>query len=229
MKLLLVEDEPLILEEMDSYLTGQGYRCERAADLSAALKRTHLFTYDLIVLGIAIPGSSGSQLLKALKSRNNNAGVLIVSAKDSLRDKLSGLELGADDYVTKPFHMEELNARIFALLRRRTFSGENEIRVGNLTIDVAAQRLSVDSEPVSLTRKEFELLLYFVVNKNRVVSRQSIMEHLWGDHYDMAENYDIVYVHTMNLRKKIAAYADKNYIKTVHGIGYKWVSPDFLP
>jgi DNA-binding response OmpR family regulator len=220
MKLLLVEDDPLLLEEMYSYLTRQGYRCESAVNLSEGLEKTRLYAYDLIVLNVAIHGDS--QLLKAIKSRNRNAGVIIVSTKNSLSDKLSGLGLGADDYITKPFHMEELNARIFALVRRRFFAGENEIRIGDLTINMVGKMLSVKSQPVSLSRKEFELLLYFVVNKNRVVSRQSIIEYLWDDH-DRADNYDIVYVHTMNLRKKLAAHSDTDYIKTVHGMGYKWV------
>lgn len=224
MKLLLVEDEPLLLDEMDNYLTEQGYRCERAADFREGQDKLHLYTYDLIVLDITLPGGSGLQLLEAIKSQNNKTGVLIVSAKNSLRDKISGLELGADDYITKPFHMEELNARIFALLRRRSFEGKNEIVIDDLVINMAARCVTYKEETIPLTKKEYELLLYFVINKNRVVSRQSISEHLWGDHYDMADNYDTVYVHTMNLRKKLSAHTQVDYIKTVHGMGYKWSS-----
>lgn len=224
MKLLLVEDEPLLLEEMDSYLTEQGYRCERASNLYEGQEKLHLYSYDLVVLDITIPGGNGLTLLESLKSENKNTGVVIVSAKNSLRDKVSGLEMGADDYITKPFHMEELNARIFALLRRRSFDGENEIHIDDLKIDMAAKSVFFKTDPITLTKKEYELLLYFVVNKNRVVSRQSISEHLWGDHYDMADNYDTVYVHTMNLRKKLAVHSETDYIRTVHGMGYKWVS-----
>jgi DNA-binding response OmpR family regulator len=224
MKLLLVEDEPMLLEEMDNYLTEQGYRCERAINFSEGQEKLHLYHYDVVVLDITIPGGSGLDLLRSLKSGTKNTGVLIVSAKNSLRDKLSALDLGADDYLTKPFHMEELNARIFALLRRRSFDGKNEIQIDGLVIDMENKTVHYQSEPVLLTKKEYELLLYFVINKNRVVSRQSIAEHLWGDHYDMADNYDTVYVHTMNLRKKIAAYSPVDYIRTVHGMGYKWTS-----
>jgi DNA-binding response OmpR family regulator len=224
MKLLLVEDEPMLLEEMDNYLTEQGYRCERAINFSEGQEKLHLYHYDVVVLDITIPGGSGLDLLRSLKSETKNTGVLIVSAKNSLRDKLSALDLGADDYLTKPFHMEELNARIFALLRRRSFDGKNEIQIDGLVIDMENKTVHYQSEPVLLTKKEYELLLYFVINKNRVVSRQSIAEHLWGDHYDMADNYDTVYVHTMNLRKKIAAYSPVDYIRTVHGMGYKWTS-----
>jgi DNA-binding response OmpR family regulator len=224
MKLLLIEDEPLLLEEMDSYLTEQGYRCEKATTFYEGQEKLHLYEYDLIVLDITIPGGSGLGLLQALKPGHTKTGVLIVSAKNSLSDKVSGLELGADDYITKPFHMEELNARIFALLRRRSFDGENEIHIDDLVINMASRSVFIKTEMVILTKKEYQLLLYFVINRNRVVSRQSIAEHLWGDHYDMADNYDTVYVHTMNLRKKIAAHTDHDYIKTAHGMGYKWIS-----
>jgi DNA-binding response OmpR family regulator len=226
MKLLLIEDEPMLLEEMDHYLTEQGYRCEKASNFAEGQEKLHLYQYDLIVLDITIPGGCGLDLLKAFKADNKNTGVLIVSAKNSLHDKISGLELGADDYITKPFHMEELNARIFALLRRRSFNGENEIYFDDLVIDMVTKTVSAKSQTVQLTKKEYELLLYFLINKNRVVSRQSIAEHLWGDHYDMADNYDAVYVHTMNLRKKLSAHSDTDYIKTAHGMGYKWSSPD---
>lgn len=222
MKLLLVEDEPLLLEEMESYLTEQGYRCERAINFHEGQEKMYLYQYDVIVLDITLPGGSGLNLLRDLKLENKNTGVLIVSAKNALRDKVSGLEMGADDYITKPFHMEELNARIFAILRRRSFDGENEIHIDELVINMGAKTVTVKSELIPLTKKEFELLLYFVINKNRVVSRQSIAEHLWGDHYDMADNYDTVYVHTMNLRKKLSQHSNIDYIKTVHGMGYKW-------
>lgn len=225
MKLLLIEDEPLLLDEMDSYLTEQGYRCEKATNYKEGEEKITLYTYDVVVLDITLPGGNGLALLKLLKDQFKDAGVLIVSAKDSLSDKLSGLELGADDYITKPFHLEELNARINALMRRRSFSGNNRMKIDELIIDTAAQEVQWKDNIISLTKKEYELLLYFIVNKNRVVSKQSIAEHLWGDHYDMADNYDTVYVHTMNLRKKITTHSGTDYIKTVYGMGYKFVAP----
>ncbi|NBA87693.1 response regulator [Emticicia sp. CRIBPO] len=224
MKLLLVEDEPFLLDEMETYLTEQGYRCEKATTFEEGQEKLHLYEYDLVVLDITLPGGNGLHLLQILKSEHKNSGVLIVSAKNSLRDKVDGLQMGADDYITKPFHMEELNARIFALLRRRSFEGENEIRFDQLVINLTAKTVVYGNEPILLTKKEYELLLYFIVNKNRVVSRQSIAEHLWGDHYDMADNYDTVYVHTKNLRKKLAYHMNVDYIKTIHGMGYKWAS-----
>ena len=225
MKLLLVEDEPLLLEEMERYLTEQGYRCEKATTFEEGEDKIMLYEYDAIVLDITLPGGTGLKLLELLKNQQKEAGVLIVSAKDSLTDKLTGLALGADDYITKPFHLEELNARVNALLRRKSFSGHNRILIDDLVVDTAAQEVRWKNELIALTRKEYELLLYFIVNKNRVVSKQSIAEHLWGDHYDMADNYDTVYVHTMNLRKKITACTGTDYIKTVYGMGYKFMLP----
>lgn len=225
MKLLLIEDEPLLLDEMDSYLTEQGYRCEKATTFKEGEEKITLYEYDVVVLDITLPGGNGLALLELLKNRFSDAGVLIVSAKDSLSDKVAGLGLGADDYITKPFHLEELNARINALMRRRSFSGNNRMKIDMLVIDTAAQEVHWKDHLISLTKKEYELLLYFIVNKNRVVSKQSIAEHLWGDHYDMADNYDTVYVHTMNLRKKITAHSGTDYIKTVYGMGYKFMAP----
>jgi DNA-binding response OmpR family regulator len=224
MKLLLIEDEPLLMDEMEAYLTEQGYRCEKAMSFEAGEDKIAQYEYDVIILDITLPGGNGLNLLHMLKKLRREAGVLIVSAKDSLSDKLTGLNIGADDYLTKPFHLEELNARVNALVRRKSFKGSSQIIVDNLIIDPVAKTVFYKETLVNFTKKEYELLLYFVVNKNRVVSKQSIAEHLWGDHYDMADNFDTVYVHTMNLRKKIAAHTGIDYIKTVYGMGYKFTS-----
>ncbi len=224
MKLLLIEDEPVLLDEMESYLSEQGYRCEKATTFDEGEDKIALYNYDIIVLDITLPGGSGLDLLHLLKKQQKDSGVLIVSAKDSLTDKLEGLNLGADDYVTKPFHLEELNARINALLRRKSYHGNNTISIDDLHIDTSAKTVFFKNTEIACTKKEYELLLYFVVNKNRVVSKQAIAEHLWGDHYDMVDNYDTVYVHTMNLRKKIKTQTGVDYLKTVYGMGYKWTS-----
>lgn len=222
MKLLLVEDEPMLLEEMENYLTERGYRCERATTFEEGEDKITLHEYDAMVLDITLPGGTGLQLLELHKKLHKGSGILIVSAKDSLADKLTGLELGADDYLTKPFHLEELNARVNALLRRKSFSGHTKIELDELVIDTELQEVKVKNDIINLTKKEYQLLLYFILNKNRVVSKQSIAEHLWGDHYDMADNYDTVYVHTMKLRKKLNTRTGKDYIKTVYGMGYKF-------
>lgn len=222
MKLLLIEDEPMLLDEMEAYLSEQGYRCEKAVTFSVGEDKITMYEYDVIILDITLPGGNGLQLLQLLKKQQKEAGVLIVSAKDSLTDKLMGLNLGADDYITKPFHLEELNARINALIRRKSFKGNAQIMVDDWVIDPVAKTVFYKGMPVNFTKKEYELLLYFIVNKNRVVSKQSIAEHLWGDHYDMVDNFDTVYVHTMNLRKKMIAHTGIDYIKTVYGMGYKF-------
>ncbi len=224
MKLLLIEDEPLLMDEMEVYLTEQGYRCEKAMSFAAGEDKIALYEYDVVILDITLPGGNGLTLLQMLKKQHSEAGVLIVSAKDSLNDKLIGLNLGADDYITKPFHLEELNARVNALVRRKSFKGNAQIIVDDLVIDPVAKTVFYKDTLVNFTKKEYELLLYFIVNKNRVVSKQSIAEHLWGDHYDMADNFDTVYVHTMNLRRKIAVHTGIDYIKTVYGMGYKFTS-----
>ncbi|UCJ09333.1 response regulator transcription factor [Chitinophaga pendula] len=225
MKLLLVEDEPLLMEEMERYLSEQGYRCEKAYDFEQGEDKIMLYRYEIVVLDITLPGGSGMQLLDLLKKVHHDTGVLIISAKDSLTDKITGLKMGADDYITKPFHLEELNARISALIRRKNFNGQNHLYIDDLIVDPIGQEVWYKDQVVHLTRKEYELLLYFIINKNRVVSKQSIAEHLWGDHYNIADNYDAVYVHMVNVRKKLSAYAGKDYIKTVYGMGYKFVIP----
>ncbi|MBN9400886.1 MAG: response regulator transcription factor ['Candidatus Kapabacteria' thiocyanatum] len=225
MKLLIVEDELRLLEDMETFMSEQGYLCERAENHAQAEEKLSLYRYDAILLDITLPDGNGLRLLELVKDLHPVTGVLIVSAKDSLDDKLKGLHLGADDYITKPFHLEELNARISALIRRTNYNGSTLITVDDVVIDTASKTVSVGPEPVILTKTEYELLLYFVVNRNRVLSQQSIAEHLWGDHYDMADNHSVVYVHTNNLRKKIHSATGRDYIKTVYGMGYRWSTP----
>lgn len=225
MKLLIVEDEPFLLNDMESYLAEQGYLCETAIDFAEGEDKLLLYEYDAIILDVGLPGGSGLKLLELLKKQQKDAGVLIVSAKDSLQDKLAGLEMGADDYITKPFHMEELNARINALLRRKNFSGHKTITIDGLYVDTVAAEVKWEDTVINLTKKEYELLLYLIVNKNRVVSKQSIAGHLWGDDYDTVDNYHTVYVHTRNLRNKINVLSGYDFIKTVYGMGYKFTAP----
>ncbi len=173
-------------------------------------------------MDVGLPGGSGLKLLELLKKQQKDTGVLIVSAKDSLQDRVTGLEMGADDYITKPFYMEELNARINALLRRKNFSGHKIIAIDELYVDTVAAEVKWQDTVISLTKKEYELLLYLIINKNRVVSKQSIARHLWGDDYDTVDNYHTVYVHTRNLRNKITALSGYDFVKTVYGMGYKF-------
>lgn len=222
MKLLFVEDEPVLAEEMVSYFTSLGYVCEQANTFYQAQEKINAYNYDNVVLDITLPDGTGMKLISSIRKTNANTGIVILSAKNSLSDKLEGLNLGADDYLTKPFYLEELNARIYALYRRKTLKGLDNISFDAFIIDPQSKTLFYENEEISLTKKEYELLVYFVVNKNRVVSKASIAEHLWGDHFDQADNFDTVYVHMKNLRKKLHHHSNKDYIKTVYGMGYKF-------
>lgn len=223
MKMLIIEDEQELLNELESYLQEQGHLCETASTFAEAEDKIMLFRYDMVILDITLPGGSGLTLLELLKKNDKEAGVLILSAKDSLRDKLTGLNLGADDYLTKPFFMEELHARINAFQRRNLFAGSHIMMADDLEIDTLAKTVTCKGKPINLTKKEYELLLYFLVNRKRVLSKESIAAHLWGDNYDMTGSYDIIYMHTMNLRKKISKHTGTDYIQTVYGMGYKWI------
>jgi DNA-binding response OmpR family regulator len=168
-----------------------------------------------------LPDGSGLTLLEQLKRDNKTDGVIIISAKDAIDDRILGLNLGADDYITKPFHLSELSARITALIRRRKFKGQTAIQLNELTIDPQAKTVSVNGQPVDLTRKEYDLLLYLTSNQNRVISKNAIAEHLSGD-ADTFDNFDVIYAHIKNLKRKLAQAGAEDYIKSVYGMGYKF-------
>ncbi|MBN8837227.1 MAG: response regulator transcription factor [Sphingobacteriia bacterium] len=221
MKLLIIEDELALNQSIVAFLSASGYICEFVTEYSAAVEKIELYEYDCIVLDIMLPGGSGLQLLKYLKQNNKTDGVIIISAKDSLDDKIGGLQLGADDYLTKPFHLSELSVRIAAIIRRKKFNGRSLMTVGDMEIDTAGQSVKIKSKPVELTLKEYQLLLFFIANKNKVLSKNAIAEHLWGDDMDMAGNLDFIYVHIKNLRKKIVQAGMEDPIKSLYGVGYK--------
>ena len=220
MKILIIEDEKALSESIASYLKGEAYICETASGFSAAMEKTELYDYDCILLDITLPGGSGLEILKNLKANNKMDGVLIISAKNSLDDRVAGLKSGADDYLAKPFHLSELSARIAAIIRRKNFEGSNLLKFNNISIDTIARSVTVNNKPFDLTKKEYELLLYFVINKGRVISKNAIAEHLWGD--DMAGNLDFIYTHIKNLRKKLLLAAGIDHIRSVYGMGYKF-------
>ncbi|MFY9153254.1 MAG: response regulator transcription factor [Prolixibacteraceae bacterium] len=222
MKILIIEDETELLSVLNSYLTETGYSCEQAAEFDAAYEKISLYEYDIILLDITLPGGNGLDLIRTLKKNNQKTGVIVVSAKNSLDDKISGLDLGADDYMTKPFQLSELNSRIKALLRRRHFEGTSLIQFNEIEIDAENKTVEVHGQTVTLTKKEFDLLLFFLVNKNRLLTKEAIAEHLWGDNIDLADNFDFIYTHINNLRKKIMSHGGQDYIKTVYGMGYKF-------
>lgn len=220
MKILIIEDEPALSESIAAYLSAQEYTCDIAMNYAAALQKTEYNDYDCILLDIGLPGGSGLKILELLKEDKKADGVLIISARNSLDDKLKGLNLGADDYLAKPFHLSELNARIAAIIRRKNFDGNNFIEFQNLKIDTQNKMVTLKNKPLELTRKEYELLLYFVSNKKRLISKDAIAEHLWGN--DMGGNFDFIYTHIKNLRKKLMDSGDADYIKSVYGMGYKF-------
>ncbi|MEO6069696.1 MAG: response regulator transcription factor [Chitinophagaceae bacterium] len=222
MKILVIEDEIDLLESICSYLAMEQFTTEKAMDFESALEKISLYEYACIVLDITLPGGSGMGLLKELKANNKMDGVLIISAKNSLDDKVNGLNAGADDYLAKPFHLPELGARIAAIIRRKSFDGKNVIIIENLVIDLSEKLVKVGAVPVELTRKEYELLLYFISNKNRVIAKNAIAIHLWGDDMDVSGNYDFIYTHIKNLRKKLINAGSEDLIKSIYGIGYKF-------
>lgn len=220
MKILIIEDEKSLSETIVSYLKEESYICETASDFATALDKSENFDFDCIVLDIMIPGGNGLDILKELKANNKLDGVLIISAKSSLDDKIAGLKFGADDYLAKPFHLSELSARIAAIIRRRNFEGNNLVQFNEIVIDTQAKVVTINHKPLELTKKEYELLLYFVSNKRRVISKNAIAEHLWGN--DLAGNNDFIYTHIKNLRKKLLESNVPDYIKSVYGMGYKF-------
>ncbi len=222
MKILIVEDEFDLAQDIASYLSSQNYRCEIASDIQTASEKIELYNYDCILLDVMLPGGNGLKLLEKLKTENKQDGVIIISAKNSLDDKIDGLQLGADDYLAKPFHLAELAARVFSLIRRKQFNNKNIIEQNELHIDLQAKIVLVNNVEVLLTKKEFVLLMLFIGNKNRVISKSALAEHLSGDLADMFDNHDFVYAHVKNLKKKLADAGCTNYIKTVYGNGYRW-------
>lgn len=223
MKILIVEDEKELLDTLVASLTKEHFVIETASDFHSASEKISMYDYDCILLDIMLPGGSGLELLKELKATEKSDNVIVISAKDSLDDKLEGLELGADDYLTKPFHIAELNARVKAVLRRKVLEGKNSIELANLVLDYDERTLFIDGENCPLNRKEFDVLSFFLINKNRLVTKTALAERVWGDNIDQADNFDFIYYQIKNLRKKLElAHADIE-IEAVYGIGYKLI------
>lgn len=222
MKLLIIEDERQLSDSIVSYLNHENYVCEQVFSFTEALSKIAVYDYDCILLDLMLPGGSGLELLSHIKCRMPQTGVIIISAKDSLEDKVNGLKLGADDYLAKPFHLSELSMRIFALLRRKCFSADNVIRTGNIAIDLLSKEVNVNNQILDLTRSEYELLLFLVENRRRVVSKSAVAEHLTGDMADMLDDFSFVYAHVKNLKAKLNAAGAKDCIRTYYGTGYKW-------
>lgn len=222
MKILIVEDEKELAQDIVKYLSGQNYVCEVAENYNQATDKIAVYQYDCILLDLMLPDGNGLALLEQLKRENKQDGVIIISAKNSIEDKVKGLQIGADDYLAKPFHHSELSARIHSLIRRKQFNSSNIVQQNEITIDLLGKTVKVNDVEISLTKKEIDLLLFFIGNKNRVISKSALAEHLSGDIADMFDNHDFVYAHVKNLKKKLTEAGYNNYIKTIYGTGYKW-------
>ncbi|TFF38923.1 response regulator transcription factor [Mucilaginibacter psychrotolerans] len=222
MKILIVEDEAGLRDSIEAYFTGADSVCETAPDFAVALTKVGMYRYDCIILDLSLPHGNGLDIVKYLKKNQHNDGILIISAKNSLDDRLTGLDLGADDYLTKPFHLSELKSRVAAIVRRKTFNGNNMLQYNEIGIDLTAKTVTVHGYPIKFTRKEYSLLLYFIANKGKVVSKNAIAEHLWGDNIDVADNFDFIYSHIKNIRKKLVEAGGNDYIQAAYGMGYKF-------
>jgi DNA-binding response OmpR family regulator len=221
MKILVIEDEESLRESIVAYLKGEGNICEVAGTYWNAMEKINLYSYDCILLDLTLPGGDGLKILSEIKNLNKTEGVLIISARHSLDDKLSGLEMGADDYLVKPFHLSELKARIMAIVRRKNFSGSNLLSFNEINLDLLAMEVRIKEKLITFTKKEYDLLIYFISNQGKVITKNAIAEHLWGDEIDMSDDFDFIYTHIKNLRKKLVEAGAKDYIRSMYGVGYK--------
>jgi len=221
MKILIIEDEKALRDSIKQYLEYQGFICETADNFLKGKEKVSQFAYDCVVVDLGLPYGNGLDIVSAIREMESKAGIIIISARNALDDKLKGLELGSDDYLTKPFHLSELNARINAIVRRRTFDGNKVICFNEIKLEPEARRLTVHDKPVELTEKEYQLLEYFIANQRRVLTKAAIAEHVWGDEYVQAGDYDFIYSHIKNVRKKLLDAGSGDYIKTVYRSGYR--------
>ncbi len=226
MKLLIVEDNQQLVDEISKYLKEHGFVVEISSTLQESKDRVEIYEYDLVILDLGLPDGDGLDLIPQIKAKNSETAIIILTAKDALDTKVKGLETGADDYLTKPFHMAELNARIRSIIRRRFSRGKNNFNMNDIMIDLNARQAQVNNTLLKLTRKEFDLLLFFVYNPDRLLTKESIAEHLWGDHIDQADNFDFIYNHIKNLRQKIMEAGGIDSIKSMYGMGYKFVKEE---
>ncbi|HEU4717455.1 MAG TPA: response regulator transcription factor [Bacteroidia bacterium] len=222
MKILLVEDEPGLRNSISQFLEKEGNVIETAEDFLRGSEKADIYDYDCVVVDITLPGGNGLDIIRQLKKAKSKAGIVIISAKNSLDDKITGLDIGADDYLPKPFHLPELNARIKSVVRRISFGGENEILHGCIRVFPAKKKVTVHSKEIALTKKEYDLLLFLIGNRDRILTKEAIAEHLWGDSVDTADSFDFIYTHIKNLRKKIVDAGGEDYLRTVYGTGYKF-------
>ncbi|NOZ46707.1 MAG: response regulator transcription factor [Chlorobi bacterium] len=222
MKILIIEDEKPLSDSIKEYLEEEGHRCEAVYRHEQAVEKIELYEYDCIVVDINLPDGNGLDLIRLIKKRSIISGIIIISALNSLDNRIEGIEIGADHYLTKPFHLAELNVHLKSINRRIHFKGENQIILNEIKILPDEHKTFVNEKEIVLTKKEYELLLFFISNKNKVITKMGIAEYLWGDYMDEADSFDFIYTHIKNLRKKLLKKGCADYIQTVYGIGYKF-------
>ncbi|MGC1239966.1 MAG: response regulator transcription factor [Chryseosolibacter sp.] len=222
MKILIIEDEKQLVKSILLALRNEGYVCEVAYSAAEADEKIVLFEYDCILLDINLPDGNGLNILERIKDNKKTDGVIIITAKNSLDDKVRGLNLGADDYLAKPFFMPELIARVSAIIRRKRFDGSNKVVFHEIAVDLLGKSVNVKGKELDLTRMEFSLLVFLIANKNRVVSKNAIAEHLSGDDAELLDKFDFIYSHMKNLKRKLTEAGSEDYIKTIYGLGYKF-------
>ncbi|MGE4288195.1 MAG: response regulator transcription factor [Salinivirgaceae bacterium] len=223
MRVLLVEDETDLAQSILDYLKNtQKFNCDVAHNLEKATELCVLYEYDCLIIDIGLPDGNGLDLIESSKANHNKTGIIIISARDAIEDRIKGLNLGADDYLVKPFHLSELNARIYSLVRRLRFDGSSVFVVNEIALDPQSREVKINGKAIELTKSEYDILYYFMSNKNQVISKTSLAESLVGEYVDILNSLDFVYLHIKNLRKKLTAAGCTDYIKTVYGVGYKF-------
>lgn len=223
MKILIVEDDNDLREITTHSLEKERYVVSQAPDYRTALQKIEDYDYDCILLDIMLPDGNGLDLLAELHALGKHTNVIILSAKDSLEDKVNGLDLGADDYLPKPFHLAELHARIESLFRRKLREGERKLQVGNVELFPDDFRVMVQGKEIELNRKEYDILNYFMSRPGRLVNKNTLAESVWGDHIDQVDNFDFIYAQIKNLRKRLKDAGATPELKSVYGFGYKFV------
>jgi DNA-binding response OmpR family regulator len=222
MKILIVEDEKPLSDSMVEYLSEEGHHSEAVYTYNDAVEKIRMYQYDCAVVDINLPDGNGLDLIRLIKKQSITLGIIIISALNSLENRIEGLEIGADNYLTKPFHLAELNAHLKSINRRISFGGNNQIVVNEIRLIPDEHMVFVHEVQLTLTKKEYELLLFFIANKNKVITKAGLAEYLWGDYMDLADSYDFIYTHIKNLRSKLLKKGCEDYIKTIYGLGYKF-------
>jgi DNA-binding response OmpR family regulator len=222
MKILVIEDNIELLKDIKCFLEEEGNICEIAPSYKVANEKIGFFPYDILIVDITLPDGNGLDIIRAVKKESIDLGIIIISAKNAVDDRIYGLEIGADDYLTKPFYLSELNARVKALYRRKAYHGSKEMLFNEIRLKPDSYEVFVNDRLLNLTKKEFDIVHFFLVNRHRLLTKEAIAEHLWGDDIDMVDSYKFIYTHLANLRKKIADLGGTDYIKSIYSVGYKF-------